>query len=256
MTLASRIPKRRASEADHAECLGPSPVDCEPVHEPVCEDPTDDVPKHVPPVVPRPDLRRTLAAFTDVRAVMRRLSHRYRFLLVAYAVLVTVEACHCIYYVAHNAIVEETHRESILASSEQLALSSLLLLSSAFHIAGFWLMIRAATIISHRIKDSVQDFARLHAMAACGVASTGQGAPPDPGSLPSMAELREAGQGGAHADGAGEPGSGAPWGGAKAGEGSVRGDPQCGGATAAEDRDPPEEFRKRQVCGDIDETEL
>lgn len=37
------------------------------------------------------DLRKTLRAYAAMRMAMRRLSHRYRYLLVAYAVLITVE---------------------------------------------------------------------------------------------------------------------------------------------------------------------
>ena len=54
-------------------------------------------------------------------------------------------------------------------AAEEAALAVFIVMSSVFHMIGYWLMIRAATIISHRISDAVQDFARLHAWLACGI---------------------------------------------------------------------------------------
>ena len=110
----------------------------------------------------------TLDAHINLRKFLRSISHRYRYIFLFYLIFVGLEVLYVAFFMLESLVEHQWHAPgtSLGARLERFALFVLVLISPAFHAVGIWLDLRAATIVAHRIRDAVQDFAIYHAWAA------------------------------------------------------------------------------------------
>eukprot|EP00899_Mesostigma_viride_P002172 jgi/Mesvir1/11956/Mv00282-RA.1 len=121
-------------------------------------------------------LQRIITIHQWLRTILRALSHRFRAPLLMLTVITILHALYAFYYLMAG-LIASTHPNGPSESEggaswlQECMLSVFLVTSCIVHLVGVCMMLRAAAIVTHRLRHAVQSFSAMHAMSSITLAS-------------------------------------------------------------------------------------